>query len=278
MNLPLIVSIGVLVSAVLPMPCAHAADRAQELYREALAAEQALRAEVNPPPDVWRSTIRQYEAIVRRAREAHLAGATVLRGPMGFGRHSRVHTAKLLQRPGVAEVIAVIGYEAARMAEEASRAPGILSAVNERYRDGMLSSIVCGLDAAHARGADAVLLIVAILDPALLHDLLAAAKGLGLAALVECHTAAELDQALAAGSRILGINNRDLRTFETRVETSLALLPRVPPGPVVVSESGFQSGADVRRVIAAGAHAVLVGEGLVRAADVAAKIGEFKGG
>ncbi|MGH7353118.1 MAG: indole-3-glycerol phosphate synthase TrpC [Candidatus Rokuibacteriota bacterium] len=129
-----------------------------------------------------------------------------------------------------------------------------------------------------AAGADAVLLIVAILDAPRLRDLLAAAKGLGLAALVECHTAAELDAALAAGSRLVGINNRDLATFETRIETTLELLPLIPPGPLVVSESGFFTGADVRRVAAAGAHAVLVGEGLVKATDVAAKIRELKGG
>ena len=127
-----------------------------------------------------------------------------------------------------------------------------------------------------AAGADAVLLIVSILDARTLGDLLAAAKGLGLAALVECHTAAEVDRALAAGTRILGLNNRDLATFETRIETTLALLPSIPPGPIVVSESGFFTGADVHRVVAAGAHAVLVGEGLVRATDVPAKIRELK--
>jgi indole-3-glycerol phosphate synthase len=127
-----------------------------------------------------------------------------------------------------------------------------------------------------AAGADAILLIVAILEPSLLGDLLQAAKGIGLAALVECHTAGELEVALAAGAGIVGINNRDLRSFETRVETTLELLPRIPPGPIVVSESGFFTGEQVRRVVAAGAHAVLVGEGLVRAPDVAAKIAELK--
>lgn len=126
-----------------------------------------------------------------------------------------------------------------------------------------------------AAGADAVLLIVSILEPAQLAELLAAAKGLGLAALVECHTAAEIDQALAVGSRIVGINNRDLSTFETRLTTTLELLPLIPPGPIVVSESGFFTAADVRRVVAAGAHAVLVGEGLVRAPDVPAKLREL---
>ena len=127
-----------------------------------------------------------------------------------------------------------------------------------------------------AAGADAVLLIVSILDGALLADLLAAAKGLGLAALVEAHTATEVDKALGAGCRILGINNRDLATFETRIETTLALLPLIPPGPIVISESGFFTGEQVRRVAQAGAGAVLVGEALVRTEQRAAKIRELK--
>jgi indole-3-glycerol phosphate synthase len=127
-----------------------------------------------------------------------------------------------------------------------------------------------------AAGADAVLLIVSILDGPLLGDLLAAAKGLGLAALVECHTSAEVDRALSVGGRLLGINNRDLATFETRIETTLDLLPLIPPGPLVISESGFFTGEQVRRVVDAGARAVLVGEGLVRADDVAAKVRELK--
>jgi indole-3-glycerol phosphate synthase len=128
---------------------------------------------------------------------------------------------------------------------------------------------------ARAAGADAILLIASILEPVRLRDLQAAAKGLGLAALVEVHTAAELDVALGAGAALIGINNRDLRTFETRIETTLALLPRIPPGPLVVSESGFSRADEVRRVVAAGAHAVLVGEGLVRAADMGAKVREL---
>jgi indole-3-glycerol phosphate synthase len=126
-----------------------------------------------------------------------------------------------------------------------------------------------------AAGADAVLLIVAILEASRLRDLAQAAKGLGLAALVECHTAAEIETALGVGPAILGINNRDLRSFQTRIETTLELAPRVPPGPVVVSESGFFTAADVRRAVEAGAHAVLVGEGLVTAPDVAARIREL---
>lgn len=124
-------------------------------------------------------------------------------------------------------------------------------------------------------GADAVLLIVSILPPALLRELLAGAKALGLAALVEAHTAAEVEAAGEAGARILGINNRDLRTFTTRLDTTLELLPLVPPGAVVVSESGFFTADQVRLVVAGGAHAVLVGEGLVTAGDIPAKVREL---
>jgi len=128
---------------------------------------------------------------------------------------------------------------------------------------------------ARAAGADAVLLIVAILEAGQLRDLRQAAAGLGLAALVEAHTASEIDVALAAGAAIVGINNRDLKTFETRIETSLELLPLIPAGCLAVSESGFFTAAEVRAVAAAGAHAVLVGEALVRATDVAAKVREL---
>ena len=124
-------------------------------------------------------------------------------------------------------------------------------------------------------GADAILLIVSILDPSLLRDLLAAAKGLALGVLVETHTPSELDTALSAGATVVGINNRDLKTFETRIETTIGLLATMPPNVTVVSESGFATAADVRRVVSAGAHAVLIGEGLVKAKDVGAKVREL---
>jgi indole-3-glycerol phosphate synthase len=116
-------------------------------------------------------------------------------------------------------------------------------------------------------GADAVLLIVAALERPALRDLFHAATGLGLCALVEAHTAGELEAALALDAPVIGINNRDLQTLTTSLDTSLRLLPAVPPGPVAVSESGIFTRTDVERVVAAGAHAVLVGEALVRAAD-----------
>jgi indole-3-glycerol phosphate synthase len=120
---------------------------------------------------------------------------------------------------------------------------------------------------ARAAGADAVLLIVRILDQAMLRELADAARELGLAALVEVHDAGELERALDAGARIVGINNRDLATFETDLVTTLDLLGEVPADVVVVSESGIRTGADVTRLGAAGVDAVLVGESLLRADD-----------
>lgn len=131
------------------------------------------------------------------------------------------------------------------------------------------------IDEARVAGADAVLLIVAALEDAALRDLLHAAKGAGLATLVEVHTSTELDRALRLDAPVIGVNNRDLQTLTTSLEPSLTLLPQIPPGPLAVSESGLASGADVARVVAAGAHAVLVGETLLRPGDVAAKVREL---
>ena len=128
---------------------------------------------------------------------------------------------------------------------------------------------------ARAAGADAALLIVAALDAPALRDLFQAAKGIGVHTLVEAHTEAELEAALAVGARVVGVNNRNLQTLTTDLETSVRLLPLIPPGHVAVAESGIFTKADVERVARAGAHAVLVGEALVRAADVAAKVREL---
>ena len=127
------------------------------------------------------------------------------------------------------------------------------------------------------RSADAALLIVAILEPARLTELYAVAKALGLSALVEVHDETELRTAADIGAGLIGINNRDLRTFRTDLATTERLMPRVPAGTCVVSESGIQRRADVQRAGAAGAHAVLVGEALSRSGDPAAKIRELVG-
>ncbi|OGQ93482.1 MAG: indole-3-glycerol phosphate synthase, partial [Deltaproteobacteria bacterium RIFOXYA2_FULL_55_11] len=124
-------------------------------------------------------------------------------------------------------------------------------------------------------GADAVLLIAALLDPLLLQELRDQAHGLSLDALVEVHTEAELECALKAGASLIGINNRDLRTFEVRVETTERLLPLIPTGTLVVCESGIDNLEQIKRLETLGVHIFLVGEALMRAPDPGAKLREL---
>lgn len=128
---------------------------------------------------------------------------------------------------------------------------------------------------ARAAGADALLLIVAILGDALLADLLALAAGLGLGTLVEVHDQAEVDRALRAGAEVIGINNRDLRDFTISLETTARLRPLIGAGKVVVSESGIHTAEDAAAVRAMGADAILVGESLMMTGDITAKMREL---
>lgn len=125
---------------------------------------------------------------------------------------------------------------------------------------------------ARALGADCILLIVACLDDRQLGELEALAHRLGMAVLVEVHDAEELERALKLKTPLLGINNRNLRTFETRLDTTLALLPRIPGERIVVTESGILSPADVARMRASGVHTFLVGEAFMRAPDPGAAL------
>jgi indole-3-glycerol phosphate synthase len=126
-------------------------------------------------------------------------------------------------------------------------------------------------------GADAVLLIVGILTDSALEECLGTARALGLHALVEVHTEEELERALEMGASIVGINNRDLRSFRVDINTTLELIGKVPDDRIVVSESGISSPEDVRRLGQAGVKAVLIGEAFMRASDIRAKLEEFVG-
>jgi indole-3-glycerol phosphate synthase len=130
---------------------------------------------------------------------------------------------------------------------------------------------------ARAHGADAALLIVAALEPDALRRLLGDAAELGLAALVEVHHEEEVEAALAAGARLVGVNNRNLLTFAVDLAVSERLLPLLPADVRGVAESGVRTAADARRLRRAGAANLLVGEALVRAADPAALIREMVG-
>jgi indole-3-glycerol phosphate synthase len=129
---------------------------------------------------------------------------------------------------------------------------------------------------AKAWRADSFLLIADALNDGLLRNLLALGRDLGMEPLVEAHGEEALERALACGARLVGINNRDLRTFRVDLETTARLARLVPPDRTLVSESGISSAADVAKVLAAGAQAVLVGESLMRASDPAGLIQQFK--
>jgi indole-3-glycerol phosphate synthase len=130
---------------------------------------------------------------------------------------------------------------------------------------------------ARAAGADAVLLIAEILEGELLPTLFRQASDLGLQCLVELYDAENLPRVIDSGARLVGVNNRDLRTFVTRLEHTLDLATRLPPGYCLVSESGIGSRDDVQRLQSAGVRAVLVGETLMRAPDVGGKLDELRG-
>jgi indole-3-glycerol phosphate synthase len=130
---------------------------------------------------------------------------------------------------------------------------------------------------ARGGGADAILLIARILEDGPLQELRLLAEELGMTALVEVHDAQEMDRALASGAKVIGVNNRDLRTFTTRLETTLDLLAPVPDSVVLVSESGIRSQTDVAGLGAAGIDAILVGEALLKETEPGAKVRELSG-
>ena len=179
---------------------------------------------------------------------------------------------------------------------EAAGASAISVLTDEKYFQGRLEYLTAVHDAvslpvlrkdfiidpyqvyeARAAGADAVLLIVAALPIEQLKDLTALATELGMASLVEVHSPEELDIALAAGAKIIGINNRNLQTFETKLETTLELASKVPGDRILVSESGIFARWDVERLMAAGVDAILVGESLMREQDPGVKVRELLG-
>jgi indole-3-glycerol phosphate synthase len=127
-------------------------------------------------------------------------------------------------------------------------------------------------------GGDALLLIARLLEAGQLREYLDLAESTGLSSLVEVHTREELHKALTSGAEIIGINNRDLRTFSTDLGITLDLAPSIPRDKVVVSESGINTRADIARLMRAGVHCFLVGETLMRAEDIGGKLRELLDG
>jgi len=130
---------------------------------------------------------------------------------------------------------------------------------------------------ARAAGADAVLLIAEILPGDRLRQLVEEATALGLHVLVELHDAEELPRVIASGAKLIGVNNRDLRTFRTSLEHTLELKPRIPADRLLVSESGIKTNADLQRLESAGVKAILVGESLMKAPDIGQALDLLRG-
>jgi indole-3-glycerol phosphate synthase len=130
---------------------------------------------------------------------------------------------------------------------------------------------------ARANDADSFLLIVAVLSDSLLRDLITLGRKIGMEPLIEVHTAVELERALAASAKIIGVNNRDLKTMAVRIETSLELIEQIPENCVAVSESGIRNHQDLVKMREAGFDAFLIGEHLMKAADPGAALFELLG-
>ena len=130
---------------------------------------------------------------------------------------------------------------------------------------------------AREAGADAVLLIAAVLEGKKMEELIALSRSLGMDSLVEVHSREELARVLDAGAELIGINNRDLHTFEVRLETAIELIREVPDTCVVVSESGIRGPADLARLLRGGINSFLIGEHFMKAADIPQAVRELKG-
>jgi indole-3-glycerol phosphate synthase len=231
--------------------------REVDALRPRVAALRATAAAAEPA--------RDFAGALRRADEVALIAEYKRRSPSAGSMASNVVPA------------------AAARAYEAAGAAALSVLTDAEYFGGALADLAAARDAvalpvlrkdfvvdeaqvweARAAGADAILLIVRILDDAHLRDLHAVARALGMAALVEVHAEAELERALAAEARIVGVNNRDLATFTTDLGLSQRLAPLVPPDVVLVAESGIRTVAEVDALGGAGVDAILVGETLMR--------------
>jgi len=230
------------------------------------------------------------DALARRAR-------TLAEAPRGFrralesGERPRVIAEIKRRSPSKGEIRPDFDAVACARAYASSGAAAISVLTDARYFGGSLELLAqvraavslpllrkdfiidaYQVDEARVHGADAVLLIAAALDPGALRGLVAHAEGLGLDALVEIHDERELEAALAAGADLIGINNRDLRTFEVDLGVTERLAGKLPEGCIGVAESGIFTPRDWERLEAAGAHAFLVGEALMRESDVGAAL------
>jgi indole-3-glycerol phosphate synthase len=233
--------------------------------REELAQATATPAELARRAEAWRPQRRDFRAAIERASPAIIAEIKKASPSKGVlvADFDPPRLAAGYARGGAAalSVLTDTSFFQGSLADlENARAAVELPVLR---KDFTLEEFHVLEAAAH--GADAILLIAAILDERRLRELREAAARWGMAALVEVHDARELDAAVASGAEIIGVNNRNLTTFEVTLETSLRLAECLPADVLRVSESGIHSAADISRLQAAGYHAFLVGEHLMRA-------------
>jgi indole-3-glycerol phosphate synthase len=235
----------------------------------------SLRRDVESDAEL-RSSLRGFEASLRRSIEAGRAGviAEVKKASPSKGvlraDFRPADIAESYERGGASCLSVLTDVQFFQGAVEYLQQARAACALPVIRKDFLID--VYQVYEARAMGADAILLIVAALDHGLMKELEACARELGMDVLVEVHDGDELDAALQLETRLLGINNRNLRTFEVTLDTTLNLLPRIPAERLVVTESAILAPADVKRMRDADVHAFLVGEAFMRAPDPGAEL------
>jgi indole-3-glycerol phosphate synthase len=252
-------------------------DQIMEVKRAEVAASrgqlslQALqeRAKAAPAPRDFIGALRAKVATGRAAVIAEIKRASPSKGVLRAD-FDPVSIARTYEKHGAACMSVLTDKAFFQGSEEHLKAARAACGLPALRKDFMLEPYQ--VFESRALGADCILLIAAALSREAMREMESVAAGLGMAVLVEVHDGTELDAALELKTPLLGINNRNLRTFETRLETTLDLLLRVPAGRLVVTESGILAPQDVARMRARGVHAFLVGEAFMRAADPGAAL------
>jgi indole-3-glycerol phosphate synthase len=243
-----------------------ARKREEVAARRAQTAQRELQARLAdaPPPRGFRRALEARVAAGQPAVIAEIKKASPSKGVIRASFEPAAHAASYAAA-GAACLSVLTDRDFFQGAEEDLSAARTACALPVLRKDFTVDAYQ--LYEARAIGADAILLIVAALDDARLAALAGLAREIGLDVLVEVHDGAELERALALPDALIGVNNRNLRSFETSLEVTLALRPRLAPDRLLVSESGIHTRADVARLRAAGVHAFLVGEAFMRAPD-----------
>jgi len=230
-------------------------------------AEIEARAQAASPPRGFRAALARARAEKRIGLIAEIKKASPSRGLIR-AEFDPAALARAYEEGGAACLSVLTDTPSFQGAPEHLVAARAAAALPVLRKDFMLEPYQVA--EARAWGADAILVIMAMVDDTVAADLIAAARTWGMDALVEVHNDVELDRAVALGADTIGINNRDLKTFTTELDTTLWLAPRIPPDRLVVAESGLSRREDLARLSDAGVTTFLIGEGLMRQPDVAA--------